>query len=341
MLVIYSPEHEKHHPPFEYVEGRLIPYTEIPARAQSIYDALADRPETEIIAPQDFPDSALTAVHTADYITFLQTIYDEWVEAGGPPESVMPSALPRQRYDRPSASPYARAGQYIFDLSAPITETTFKAAKVSAECALTAAKHLVSGRRRVAYALCRPPGHHAYADMGGGFCYLNNAAIAAQYLRSQGAERVAILDIDVHHGNGTQDIFYRRGDVLVISLHGDPAWEYPYFCGHADEIGAGEGTGYNLNIPLPKGTNDAAFLDALRGVCERITDYAPDYVIVSAGFDTFIDDGMSQFNITTEGYTAIAQLIRSMGLPALIVQEGGYNVAMLGENVAAFLKGWD
>lgn len=339
MITVYSSQHAQHNPTHEYCEGQLIPYTEAPQRAETIRSALESSQIGRIIAPDEYAMDVLRRVHTADYLDFLQTIYADWIAIGGTTEAVMPSAMPRQGYDRPSASPFARAGEYLFDLSAPITATTFEAAAASAACALTAADYVCNGER-VAYALCRPPGHHAYASMGGGFCYLNNAAIAAEHLITGGAERVAILDIDVHHGNGTQSIFEARSDVLFISIHGHPDWEYPYFSGHADETGTGAGQGYTLSLPLARHTDDVAYLGVLDVALAKIREYAPQYLIVSAGFDTYIEDSMSQINLTTACYEEIAHRLRQLDIPSVVVQEGGYHVAALGENVVRFLRGF-
>lgn len=339
MITVYSPQHRQHNPPHEYCEGQVISYTESPQRAETIHSAIEAAGIGQIIAPGEYALAAFSRVHTADYLDFLQTIYADWVAIGGTPEAVMPSAMPRQGYDRPSASPYARAGQYLFDLSAPIIATTFEAAAASAACALSAAD-IVRNGERVAYALCRPPGHHACANMGGGFCYLNNAAIAAAHLIANGAERVAILDIDVHHGNGTQSIFESRSDVLFISIHGHPDWEYPYFSGHADETGTGEGQGYTLNLPLERHTDDAAYLSVLDVALAKLREYAPQVLIVSAGFDTYIEDTMSQINLTAACYREIARRLSQLDMPSIVVQEGGYHVASLGDNVVRFLRGF-
>ncbi len=201
------------------------------------------------------------------------------------------------------------------------------------------AARLVRDGADAAYALCRPPGHHAYADMAGGFCFLNNTAIAAQDLVATG-RRVAILDVDVHHGNGTQGIFYRRADVLTVSLHADPLRFYPFFWGYAAERGEGEGLGANLNIPLPRGTGDAAYLEALARAMRRIRAFAPDALVVALGLDAHEGDPFKGLAITTGGFGRIGAAVRGLGLPTVLVQEGGYLSDDLGANLAAFLQGF-
>lgn len=338
MNIIYSPKHTLHNPAREFMEGQFSPYLESPERAEIILNAVQAAGIGAVLEPGEFGLEAITAVHSPAYIEHLRTIYERWVALGGTPEGAYPSAMPRRTLNRFSPSPWAEIGYYSFDLSAPVTEGTYQAALTSAYCALTGAGHLLAGQK-VVYALCRPPGHHAAQDFMGGYCYLNNAAIAAHYLTQQGTKRVAILDIDVHGGNGTQAIFYDRADVLFISLHGAPEWEYPYFCGYADEQGEDEGKGFTLNFPLEKGTDDAAYLDVLDQALARIRDYAPDYVVLSAGFDTFTDDPLGKLRLTTPVYTVIGQRIAALGLPTLAVQEGGYAIAALGENAVSLLQG--
>ena len=194
--------------------------------------------------------------------------------------------------------------------------------------------------KSVAYSLCRPPGHHAFADQAGGFCFFNNAAIAAQVCLDNGAKRIAILDIDVHHGNGTQGIFYRRSDVFTISLHGDPLCYYPFFTGHADEIGSDEGTGYNLNYPLPRATNDENYLKVLNKAVDKITIYQPDILIVALGLDASIADPLAFLSISTDGFFEIGKTIGNAGIPTLLIQEGGYISPVLSDNLVATLGGF-
>lgn len=336
MITIYSPIEAGHDPPHEFMEGLLTRYTEAPVRAAMILEAVQAAQFGPIIAPNEFGLAPILAVHDAAYVEFLRTIYARWCAAGGTPEAALPSCLPLQRPAQRSASPFAEVGYYAFDLSAPIVAGTYDAAVTSAQCALSGAALLQHGER-LAYALCRPPGHHASRALMGGFCYFNNAAIAAQYLAPAG--RIAILDIDVHHGNGTQSIFYERADVLFVSLHGAPDYEYPYFWGFANEHGQGAGEGFTLNLPLPAGTDDQAFLTALDQALAALREYDPAYLILSAGLDTFAGDPLGKFMLSAQCYPEIGRRVAALGIPTLVVQEGGYTVAALGQNVVALLQG--
>jgi acetoin utilization deacetylase AcuC-like enzyme len=358
MITIYSAEHAIHTAPHEFLDGRLIAPYESPARADMILAAIERAGIGPIQPPRQFGDAHVRAIHGAEYLSYLEHAYDRWVAAGGDPAAVLPSALAVRWMGRASASPLAAPGYYCFDLSAPIVAGTYRAARTAADVALTAAALLLEGQP-CAYALCRPPGHHAGSDLYGGYCYLNNAAIAANYLgvggwglgisenvdlysptpNSHPPRRVAVLDIDFHHGNGTQQIFYERDDVLFVSLHADPAREYPYFLGYADERGAGAGQGCNLNIPLAAGVDDTAYLAALDTALDAIAAFAPDYLVVSAGFDTFAGDPIGDFALTSAAYAPIGRRIAALGRPTLVVQEGGYAVAELGTNLAELLRG--
>ncbi len=226
------------------------------------------------------------------------------------------------------------AGYYIMDLSACIVEGTFPAALASANCALSAAQ-AVGGGERSAFALCRPPGHHAGKDYAGGYCFINNAAVAANWLSSKG--HVAILDVDYHAGNGTQDIFYERDDVMTISIHADPDFEYPHFIGFAGERGRGRGFGFHHNFPLPKGTGDAEYLYMLDKALALIREFKPVYLVVSAGMDIYADDPLGTVKVSTQGIGEIGKRIASLGLPTVIVMEGGYANEALGRNILTFL----
>jgi acetoin utilization deacetylase AcuC-like enzyme len=233
-----------------------------------------------------------------------------------------------------------RLGFYAMAGETSISAGTWEAALAAADVAVTAAAQLRKGER-AAFALCRPPGHHAARDLYGGYCFLNNAAIAAQFLRDQGAARVAILDVDFHHGNGTQDIFYDRADVLYVSLHGDPAQAFPYFSGFADEVGAGAGAGYNLNLPLPPATGFDAWADALTAALERIRRFGADALVVSLGVDTFAQDPISFFKLESADFTRYGRMIGGCKLPTLFVFEGGYAVAEVGVNAVNVLSGFE
>jgi acetoin utilization deacetylase AcuC-like enzyme len=345
MITIFPNDHVLHDPPHELLEGRLIAPHESPARARIIHDAVESAALGPIMPPRAFGLAPVRAVHSDDYLQYLEHAYTRWVAAGGAPAAVIPDTFAVRWMAHPPADGLATPGYYTFDTSAPIVAGTYRAARMSADAALTGAALLLEGER-AAYALCRPPGHHAGRDMCGGYCFLNNAAIAAEYLLSQTKDqgrgtKVAILDIDYHHGNGTQQIFYERGDVLCVSLHADPVFEYPSFSGYADERGAGAGVGFNLNMPLPEGTDDATFLTALEHALQLIQDYAPRFLVLSAGFDTFDGDPLGTFMLTSDAYREIGARSAALGMPTLIVQEGGYATAALGENVVRLLRAFD
>ncbi len=365
MISIFSPDHELHNPPHQLLDGALIPVFEAPGRASIIHAALERTALGVILPPRPFDVSLVHAIHDEGYLDYLEHGYERWVAAGGSPAAVLPDTLAVRWMARPCANPLAAPGYYAFDLSAPIVAGTYRAARASAAVALTGAALLREGQR-AAYALCRPPGHHAGSDMCGGYCFLNNAAIAAHYLLqttddrreigdwrlesgsnlqspiSNLQSRVAILDIDFHHGNGTQQIFYERDDVLFVSIHADPVRHYPFFSGYADERGAGAGLGYNLNLPLEAGVTDDRYLEVLEQALAAVAGFGPRFLVLSAGFDTFAGDPVAQgdFALTSQAYPAIGRRIAALGLPTLIVQEGGYAIAALGENVVGLLRGF-
>lgn len=342
MIIITTPDQGRHHAPHEFLDGQIVPAYESPARAEIIEAALHAAALGPIRAPQRYGDQPILAVHDASYLRFLETIYPRWVAAGGTPAAVIPSTFAARWMSRRCTDPLAEPGYYLFDGSAPIMAATYEVARQSADAALTAAELLLHGERST-YALCRPPGHHAGSDLGGGYCYINNAAVAAQYLRGH-TERVAVLDIDFHHGNGTQQIFYQRGDVLVVSIHADPAGNYPYFSGYADETGQGPGSNANLNIPLRGAPTNQDYLGALEQALAHIRAFAPGFLVVSAGLDTFSGDPVAEngagFALTQAAYPQIGARIAALELPTLFAQEGGYGVSALGENVVALLRGF-
>ncbi len=334
MRRFFSHRQLAHAPVQELHNGGFTAYAESPDRAAQMALALAP-----LEAPADHGDAAIRAVHTPAYLDFLKTAPAKWAAAGRPGD-VMGYVWPvvgrrplnLQRID-------ALVGRHSFDASTPLTADSFDAAYWSTQSALSALA-AVQGGARAAFALCRPPGHHAGADYLGGYCYLNTAAITAQAAREAGAGRVAILDIDYHHGNGTQDIFYDRGDVFYASLHADPATDYPFYWGHADERGEGEGLGATLNMPLPQGTTLAGFRAAQTAALDAIAAFAPDLLVVSFGADTWEGDPISQLKLTTADYPVLAADIAARGWPCVILMEGGYAVDALGGNVAAFLSGF-
>ncbi len=342
LITICTPDHAAHWPPHEFIDGQLAPNYESPARVEIIEAALRTAALGPLLAPEPHSDDAILAIHDPGYLHFLESIYARWVAAGATPVAVIPSTFAVRWMARPSNDPLAVPGYYLFDGSAPIVADTYRVARQSADAALTAADLLLRGEQAV-YALCRPPGHHAGSNMGGGYCYLNNAALAAQRLLT-GAKRIAVLDIDFHHGNGTQQIFYERDDVFVVSIHGDPAVNYPYFAGYADERGAGVGHGYNLNIPLVGAPDNIEYLAALDRAIGALRAFQPAYLVVSAGLDTYAGDPVAEngagFALTQSAYPQIGARIAGLAIPTVFVQEGGYGIAALGENVAGLLRGF-
>jgi acetoin utilization deacetylase AcuC-like enzyme len=336
MKVYYSEMHRKHEPPFEVFDGGLrTPYMENPDRMDRILNALHDTSWAEICEPKDFGLAPILAVHDRDYVNFLATCWTEWLDSEAKDKSVLlPATFALRRQPQRPTSLLGKAGYYIMDLSACIVEGTYEAALASANCALSAAE-TVSNGIQIAFALCRPPGHHAGKDYAGGYCFINNASVAANWLSSKG--KVALLDVDYHCGNGTQDIFYERNDVLTISIHADPDFEYPHFAGYAKETGVGPGLGFHRNFPLPQGTDDAAYIVVLEEALSLIREFEPQYVVVSAGMDIYADDPLGTIKVTTEGIGQIGNRISTLGLPTVIVMEGGYNNDALGRNIVSFL----
>ncbi len=341
MLTIYSEDHRRHHGAAELYRGQLVPCFEMPSRADQVLAAMRDAGLGDVIAPERFDHAPLTRVHAPDYVAFLENAWAEW-SALGETGDALPYVWPAhgQRQDRVPDHIDGKLGYYSIDAAVPITAGTWTAVKSAADCALTGVRHLAGGADS-AFALCRPPGHHAGVRTMAGFCYLNNAAIAAQALRDGGAARVAVLDVDYHHGNGTQEIFYARGDVHVTNLHGDPRQEYPFFLGYADERGAGEGLGCNANCPMPWGTDGATYLATLDAAIPAIAAFAPEALVVSLGVDTFAEDPISHFKLRRDDFTAIGRRAAALGVPTLFVLEGGYAVADIGANVAAVLTGFE
>ena len=331
-----DPRQGAHDPRHFMANGALLPNPEVPARI-GILRAGAEAAGVTFAAPQDHGLAPIAAIHSAEYLDFLRHIHDRWRRIDGAGEEVIPNVHPMSRRDGYPRSAVGQAGWHQADTACPISAGTWEAAYWSAQTALSAAAAVADGAR-AAYALCRPPGHHAFADLAGGFCFLNNSAIAAEALLRRGL-RPAILDIDVHHGNGTQGIFYARGDVLTVSIHADPDRFYPFFWGHAQERGEGTGLGANLNLPLPRGTDDAGFGRALDRALARIDAFAADVIVVALGLDAHEDDPFRGLRVTTAGFGTIAAAIAAAGRPLVLVQEGGYVSDALGGNLTSFLKG--
>ena len=336
MLVITT-DHAAHDPDRFTAPGDGRAYWEIPARAEALLGAALAAGLTAKAAA-DHGIGPIERVHEAGYLAFLQAAFSRWqaMPGSGPILRAQAYAV-RHKARRPDAVT-GQAGWYLSATSSPIVEATWTVALRSAHAAIDAVDTVLAGER-YAYALCRPPGHHAHTDMAGGFCYLNNAAIAAHRMLDRGVGPIAILDFDVHHGNGTQQIFYERDDVHYVSIHGDPAGLYPWFAGYPDETGQGKGVGWNLNLPLPSGAQDTAFSAAVAQGLEAIAGKRPAALIVSVGFDAQQGDPAANLSVGAAGFEAVGRHIAAMGLPSVLIQEGGYLVSRLGANLTAFLTG--
>lgn len=341
MKVIYSEAHRQHYPRNFLVNGRQQANPEVPERADALL-AAARGAGHETLASREYGAGPRAAVHTPAYLQFLERVHQRWQRIDVASEEVIPNIHPNGRGEASGAgypaSAVGQAGYHMADSACPIAAGTWEAACASADCAVHAAEQVLAGDG-VAYALCRPPGHHAFADMAGGFCYLNNTAIAANHLRER-AGRVAVLDVDLHHGNGTQGVFYRRSDVLTVSIHADPVRFYPFFWGYAQERGKGPGLGYNLNLPLPRGSGDDVYLPALEAALACIRAYSPAVLVVALGLDAFEGDPLAGLRVTTRGFGRIAAAIATLRMPTVLIQEGGYLCDALGANLASFLEGF-
>ena len=336
MIALYSPTQRSHNPQFFMSSGAQRPCPEKPGRIDALLQGL-QKLDIPVQAPIDHGMDAIAAIHPERYLTFLKIIHDRWTRIDGASAEVIPNIHPASRTDGYPKSAVGQAGFHITDTSAPIGPNTWAAAYASAQCAIHAAELLLQGQ--MAYALCRPPGHHCFAELAGGFCYLNNTAIAAQLLTLQG-RKVAVLDVDLHHGNGTQGIFYDRPDVLTVSLHAHPERFYPFFWGYPTETGRDQGQGTNLNLAMERGTADVGFQRHLGQALQSIADWGADTLVLALGLDAFIGDPFAGLAVTTAGFARIGSMIRSAGLPTLIIQEGGYLCPELGDNLAAVLQAW-
>jgi acetoin utilization deacetylase AcuC-like enzyme len=342
--VVWSPQTRRHEPMREVWVGVATEGTEVPERVDRILDALSGH---ERIQAEPHDDDVLLRVHATAFVDHLRTIHAEWM--AGPyddlvgqdrvvpyvfPTPAMTQGMPTTR----AAATHGRAGQFGYDTMTLVGPGTWEAARAAVDCALTAADLVTGGNAQAAYALCRPPGHHATREGYGGSCYLNNSAIAAQALRDAGHPTVAVVDLDAHHGNGTQAIFWERSDVSYGSLHVDPtAGWFPHFFGHTSETGAGEGVGATRNLPLAEGAGDGPWLEAVRELADLAAE--ADALVVSLGVDAAADDPESPLQVTADGYAAAGRLLGSLGVPAVIVQEGGYHLDTIGLLVAAYLDG--
>jgi acetoin utilization deacetylase AcuC-like enzyme len=344
MLIIHNPQHQLHAGRHEMFRGRLVPCHETPARLQYILDELQRRPQGPLLPP-GAPDMGLIArIHHPRYLQFLASAWSDWIalDAANVDADILPSIWPNHglRRDVAPRNFSARVGQFAFDAGTPLTAGTWPAALAGAACAIDAARAVARGEQRAALALTRPPGHHAGADYFGGYCFLNNAALAAQALREAGFERVAVVDVDYHHGNGTQAIFDERNDVFTASIHGDPTTEYPFYLGYADERGRGAGQGFNLNLPLPPGTGFDDWRNALCQTLSEVERFGAQALVVPLGVDTFEGDPISKFSLRSADYFEIGRLLAGAGLPTVFTLEGGYAVAEVGVNVVNVLEGF-
>ena len=341
MQIFYNPEHAAHQGKLEMFRGRMVPCHEVPQRQDQVFAQLALHKWGSLQTPHAFDDRVLETIHSPRYLNFLQSAWAQWLalDPANAALDAIPSVWPTRSF-RSDIEPdnfAARMGLYSFDAGTPLTAGTWQAARSGADCALSAAQHIAQGGR-AAFALSRPPGHHAGVDCFGGYCFLNNAALAAQFLRDKGLERVAVLDVDYHHGNGTQAIFYDRPDVFFASIHGDPRTEYPFYLGHADEQGVGSGWGANLNLPLARGSDYETWSVALEVALKGIANFGAQALVLSLGVDTFVGDPISGFALQSQDYLRMGERIAKAGLPVAIVFEGGYAVDAVGLNVAHVLQ---
>ena len=336
MITVFDNAQRAHDPQFFLSSGAPQPCPEKPARIDALLGAVQRLGGLVVQAPDAGVD-AILRIHPQRYVSFLQNIHARWSRIPGASAEVIPNIHPANRTDGYPLSAVGQAGFHQTDTSCPISAQTFAAAYASAQSAIHGADLLA--KERAVYSLCRPPGHHAFAELAGGFCYLNNSAIAAQRLTDAG-RKVAILDVDLHHGNGTQGIFYDRPDVLTVSIHAHPERYYPFFWGYPDERGAGAGEGANLNLCLERGTGDAGFMLALDKGMQAVADWGADTLVLALGLDAFEGDPFAGLAVTTAGFGQIGRAVAGMGLPTLIVQEGGYLCPELGLNLEAVLRGF-
>lgn len=344
MKTVYSEKQRLHAIKTEMSNGKIEPCFEKPSRADMVLNRVKEVNLGDVINPQDYGIAPLTRVHTANYINFLSTFWSRWIAGGGNPEQATPYCFPARHLKNnvPPTLVDGQLGYYSFDTAASLTPGSWDAIYAAAQCALTAQHLMMQGERSV-FALSRPPGHHASSDVMGGYCYVNNAAVTAQAFLDQGLKRVAIVDVDYHHGNGTQSIFYNRSDVFFASIHADPLYDYPHFLGFADEVGEGDGEGWNMNCPLPVGykTNWVLYEQSLKKCLDKVKEHQSQVLIVSLGLDTFEKDPISYFKLTSEDYLKMGQLFAQIELPTLFVFEGGYAVEDLGINCVNVLQGFE
>ena len=339
MKTVFSEKHKLRNAKTELYGGQLVKPFERPSRAEFIINRVKDENLGPVIDPQDHGMDAIYKVHDRDYVDFMQSAWDQWQAEDFAGEAIPTTWPARRMKNRVPDFIEGKLGYYAMAGETSISQGTWEAAYWSAQVALTGAAQLGSTEQGV-FSLCRPPGHHSALDMYGGYCFLNNAAIAAQSLLDSGADRVAIVDVDFHHGNGTQDIFYKRNDVLFVSLHGDPADAFPHFLGYSDETGEAEGEGFNINYPMKPGTGFDEWREALTDALVKVTKFSPDALVISLGVDTFENDPISFFKLKSADFISYGADIAKLKLPTLFVMEGGYDIEEIGINTVNVLQGF-
>ncbi|MEB8433259.1 histone deacetylase family protein [Cocleimonas sp. KMM 6892] len=336
MKAFYHEDQSQHDPKFYMKNGNPTPARETPERGDIFRNVIHDL-EITLDPSSDFGMSHIAEIHSPDYLNFLQSVYPKWAALPDASKEIIPKSNPGRYASTYPKDIIGQVGWHIMDTSCPLGEGTWSGVYASAQTAISAADAVAKEECKSAYAVCRPPGHHAFSDGGAGFCFLNNSGIAAQRLLKD-FDRVAILDVDLHHGNGTQAIFWNRRDVMTISIHADPAYCYPHFWGYAHEKGEGDGYGYNLNFPIDEGTSDTEYMKVLEQALDQLKAFAPDAIILALGLDASEEDPFAVLNLTTEGFGEIGKRVEALNKPTVIIQEGGYISPILGDNLAAVLK---
>ena len=339
MKVVKSEKHRLHFPRGELYGGEMVRPFECPERWDYVLDELKDRGYDQHFEPDSFDVNLVQSIHTPAFVEFLETAWDEWATEGMKGDAI-PTVIPTRRMQSERVPKFieGKLGFYCMAIETAITSGTWEAAKSAVACATTAQKMVAPSVP--AFALCRPPGHHAGKDLYGGYCFMNNASLAVEGFLRDGAKRVALLDVDFHHGNGSQDIFYDRDDVLFCSLHGHPEDAFPHFLGYSDECGTGAGEGFNRNYPMRPNTQFSVWNEALDDACRHIQKFSPDAIVVSLGVDTYKDDPISFFKLDSDDFTRYGETIGRLNVPTLFIMEGGYAVSEIGLNAVNVLDGF-